>query len=145
MGYRIAYVQGGCAVLHEVDDVLTEVRTGIPQGKVLTEWEAKAYKALLEKKGLGTPFGDMVRFTSIVLCFEGVVHSVRAHNCWMGDDEVGAYLEGLELAKEGTNVVFNRIALGADIGDSDGGWVSAHLRNGKWDLASGGGYNGARA
>lgn len=141
MDYRIAYVQGGCAVFHEVDDILTEVRCGIPHGKVLTEEEAKAYKALLEKKGLGTAFeSDVVRFTSIVLssATHGPV-SVRAHSGWMGDVEINAYLDGIEgHLDEETHVLFARIALHADIGECDGGWVSAYRRNGRWDLASGG-------
>lgn len=79
----------------------------------------------------------MVKLTSVVSVVDGVVRSVRAHAGWMGDAEVDAYLEGLELAKDGLNVVFNRITLYADVGETDGGWTSAHRRNGRWDLAVG--------
>ncbi len=79
----------------------------------------------------------MTKLTSIVTVIGGVVHSVRTCAVWMTDESIDAYLDGLELAKEGTNIVFNRITMCSDFGETDGGWVSAHRRNGRWDLAVG--------
>lgn len=53
--FRIAHTAKGCIVLHEVDGLLTEVRVGMEEGRILSEDEAVAYVGLLEEKGLGTP------------------------------------------------------------------------------------------
>lgn len=80
--------------------------------------------------------------------FTSVVHTspthgpvlVRAVAGWMDDAAVRAYLDGVSAGHldEETHVLFARIALYEDVGDADGGWVSAYRRNGDWDLSEGG-------
>lgn len=80
---------------------------------------------------------EPTKLTTIVLSVDGAIHSVRAHAGWMGDVEVDAYLAGIERARDGYGVVFNRITLYSDVGETDGGWVSAHWHKDHWRLAAG--------
>lgn len=80
----------------------------------------------------------MIRLTSIVRVVGGAVHSVDIRMGWMDDVDIDEYLEKTEAA-EGVNVVFNKINVYSGWSNTDGGWVSAHRRNGQWDIAAGDG------
>lgn len=78
----------------------------------------------------------MIKLTSIVQSHNGAVISVRAHRDWMGDTEINAYLEGVQPV-EGMSIMFARVTLYSDVGDTDGGWLNAYRCGDRWDLAVG--------
>lgn len=59
----------------------------------------------------------MVELTQIVLLVDGRVQSVRAHVGFKDWPDMQAYLDGLELARPGTQVEMWPQALYSDIGD----------------------------